>query len=98
MLQLILLLLLVLFTSTIDTIIPPVEIKITLKTGYTATTGSVNLLTFKAGDLGKTKGTREVVGADADDHNAKLNDATLMLAQALTEAPSVAAHKTIYEG
>ena len=86
------------FTSTIDTIIPQVGITITLKTGYTATTDSEKFLKFNSGDLGKTKATTEVVVADADDHNAKLNDATLVLSNALTDAPTLAAQKTLYEG
>ena len=86
------------FTSTIDTIIPPVEIKITLNPGYTAAADSVKLLTFNSGDLGKTKATTEVVVANASDHNAKLTAATSILTKALTDAPTLAAQKTLYEG
>ena len=86
------------FTSTIDTIIPQVGITITLKTGYEATTDSKKLLTFNSGDLGKTKATTEVVVANASDHNAKLTAATSILTKALTDAPTLAAQKTLYEG
>ena len=86
------------FTSTIDTIIPPVEITITLKPGYTATTGSGKFLKFNSGDLGKTKATTEVVVANASDHNAKLTAATSILNKALADAPTLAAQKTLYEG
>ena len=51
------------------------------------------MLTFNSGDLGKTKATTEVVVADADDHNAKLNDATLVLSNALAAAATIDAQK-----
>ena len=85
-------------TTTIVTIIPQVGITITLKTGYDATTDSKKLLTFNSGDLGKTKATTVVDVANASDHNSKLTSATSILTKALTDAPTLAAQKALYEG
>ena len=85
------------FTSTIDTIIPPVEITITLSPGYTAAADSGKLLTFNSGDLGKTKATTEIVVANANDHAGKLTAATNVLKTELNGAATTAEQKTIYD-
>ena len=85
------------FSSTIDTIIPPVEITITLKPGYTATTDSEKFLKFNSGDLGKTKATTEVVVADADDHAVKLTAATKVLKDLLAIETTIVGQKALYD-
>ncbi len=82
------------FISTIDTIIPPVEIKINLNDGYVIS--NPELLTLKSGDLGKTKSTTDVTVAKASNYDTKLADATKVLRVALNGATTIDAQKTLY--
>ena len=85
------------FPVTTGVEIPAVTITIELNENYTPNSGSEGLLTFDSNTLGKTTKLGVSITNDTD-HDVKLTAATSILTKALTDAPTLAAQKTLYEG